>query len=292
LRLSTARDVRAADLIPLKFVEVTGGGGVPINTVQWGNPQGPPILFISAYSQTYLNFTAQMEDTALAREFHLIAFDLRGHGASGKPWDEASYADTKPWADDVAAIIRALGLDRPTLVAWSFGGVVAMDYVRHYGANDIAAINFVGTIAGFGTRPAPETSGRAALPSKGRLSNDIRSSIEGMPGLIDILTFKPLPADFRHLMLMSNMMTPAYVRRAILKHPWGNDDLLPRMTMPVLFSQGDKDPSTKMDSVIALSKRLPGSRVSVFKDTATSPFYEDTARFDRELAEFVRSAQR
>ena len=47
------------------------------------------------------------------------------------------------WADDVAAIISQLGLDRPVLVGWSYGAFVISDYVRTHGAERIAAIEFV-----------------------------------------------------------------------------------------------------------------------------------------------------
>lgn len=48
--------------------------------------------------------------------------DLRGHGESGRPEESRNYSDGDLWADDVAEVIDGLGLDRPTLVGWSYGG--------------------------------------------------------------------------------------------------------------------------------------------------------------------------
>jgi pimeloyl-ACP methyl ester carboxylesterase len=61
-------------------------------------------------------------------EFHVIAPDLRGFGAS-----EARIVDAtrglRDYADDLHELIEALGLERIHLVGWSMGGNVAIQYV-------------------------------------------------------------------------------------------------------------------------------------------------------------------
>jgi pimeloyl-ACP methyl ester carboxylesterase len=52
------------------------------------------------------------------------AVDLRGHGRSSKP--EGPY-DVGTVADDLAAVIEALGLDRPVAVGQSWGGNVVLE---------------------------------------------------------------------------------------------------------------------------------------------------------------------
>ncbi len=71
------------------------------------------------------------------------ACDLRGHGMSEAPLEPEHYTDARLWADDVAAIIEELRLDRPVLVGWSYGAFVICDFVRVYGQDQIAAIEFV-----------------------------------------------------------------------------------------------------------------------------------------------------
>ena len=87
---------------------VTGGGGLRLHVREWGDPAGPPILFIHGWSQNHLCWAPQYE-SALADEFRLIAFDLRGHGMSEAPLEPEHYTDGELWADDVAAIIDHLG---------------------------------------------------------------------------------------------------------------------------------------------------------------------------------------
>jgi pimeloyl-ACP methyl ester carboxylesterase len=56
----------------------------------------------------------------LASEFDVVAYDARGHGLSDAPDSSAYSADEL--ADDLLALVAALGLERPVLVGHSMGG--------------------------------------------------------------------------------------------------------------------------------------------------------------------------
>src|SRR5689334_15341198 len=96
---------------------VAGGGGLRLHVGEWGAVDGPAILLIHGWPQTHLCWARQYE-SALADEFRLIAYDLRGHGMSEAPLAAEHYTDDRLWADDIAAIIDALALDRSVLVGW------------------------------------------------------------------------------------------------------------------------------------------------------------------------------
>src|SRR4029450_11237565 len=127
---------------PAKIHTVQGGSGLRLHVREWGPADRPPILFIHGISQSHLCWT-QQDDRGLAEEFRLVAYDLRGHGMSQPPLEPEHYTDATLWADDVAAIIEQLRLDRPVLVGWSYGGFVICDYLRAHGQDRIAAIDFV-----------------------------------------------------------------------------------------------------------------------------------------------------
>ena len=143
----------------MKTREVRGGGGLRLHVREWGKADGPAILFIHGWSQNHLCWAKQYQ-SALADEFRLVAYDLRGHGMSEAPLEPEHYTNGKLWADDVAAIIDQLDLDRPVLVGWSYGSFVICDYVRTHGAERIAGIEFVEGVvklceAAFGTLIGP-----------------------------------------------------------------------------------------------------------------------------------------
>jgi non-heme chloroperoxidase len=93
-----------------KPLNVTTPDGLTISAQEYGNPNGPGIVFIHGFSQSHLSWMRQT-DSDLAKDFQIVTYDLRGHGNSDKPLDAARYRDSKAWGDEV--VIDAAGLKRP-----------------------------------------------------------------------------------------------------------------------------------------------------------------------------------
>jgi len=104
-----------------KAVSVKTPDGLTISAQDWGNPNGPEILFIHGFSQSHLSWIKQVTSNDLAKEFHMVTYDLRGHGNSDKPFEPERYKTSKYWGDEVQAVMDATGLKRPVLVGWSYG---------------------------------------------------------------------------------------------------------------------------------------------------------------------------
>ncbi|HEX7269933.1 MAG TPA: alpha/beta hydrolase [Streptosporangiaceae bacterium] len=68
---------------------------------------------------------------ALAERHQVIAVDLQGHGRTA---DIDRPIDIRLMADDIAALIDHLGLDKPDLVGYSLGGGVALQTAVKYPA--------------------------------------------------------------------------------------------------------------------------------------------------------------
>ena len=279
---------------PLEFSTVNGHGGVPLVVVQTGNKQGPAILFIHGYSQSYLSWEKQLNDAGLQKDFHLIAFDLRGHSASAKPTEAADYG-SEAWGGDVDAVIKATGDRKPVLVPWSYGGPVAMSYVRHHGVGGISGIDFVaaGTSLG-GANPPPYMSTPEAKERMGcfmaMTSADIMANLAATKWFVGSLTAKPLPSSETEQILIYNMLTPGYVRAAMFKFQSDNKDLQGKITVPVLITHGEKDGVVPYQISVDNKKYLPGSALSTYEGIGHAPFLEASARFNAELAAFVSSA--
>ena len=99
-----------------KAVSVKTPDGLTISAQDWGNPNGPEILFIHGFSQSHLSWIKQVTNSDLAKEFHMVTYDLRGHGNSDKPFEPERYKTSKYWGDEVQAVMDATGLKRPVLV--------------------------------------------------------------------------------------------------------------------------------------------------------------------------------
>jgi non-heme chloroperoxidase len=266
---------------------VTGGGGCQLHVEETGKPDGRPILFIHGFSQCRLSWSRQLRSD-LADDFRLVAVDNRGHGLSDKPRD--AYADSKLWADDIQAIITTLGLDRPVLSGWSYGGVIICDYVRHYGEDRIGGINLVAAISKLGTERAmsvitPEFV--ALVP--GFFSDDAVESVEALEALLRMAFHEvPGPTDY-YAMLGFNAIVPPYVRQALFSRSLENDDLLPRLRKPVLVTHGQDDAIVLPAAAEQHASAIPHARLSLYPRVGHAPFWEDADRFNRELREFVAS---
>jgi len=127
----------------MKTHSVTGGGGVRLLVMETGNTNGRPIVFLHGASQCHLQWERQL-NSSLADAHRLVALDMRGHGVSDKPRD--AYGDSRLWADDVNAVIQDLNLDHPVLSGWSYGPLVFLDYIRHYGEDQLGGLHFVGAV--------------------------------------------------------------------------------------------------------------------------------------------------
>jgi pimeloyl-ACP methyl ester carboxylesterase len=272
---------------------VAGGGGIPLNVVETGNPAGPAILFVHGMSQSYLAWLPQLR-SSLARTHRLVAFDLRGHGGSAKPWRPEDYADSRLWADDIAAVIAATGLERPVIVAWSYGGHAVLSYVRHYGTGQVGALDFTGTLAGLKQverQPGPDTEHLMA-GSKLRASRDLEENIDGYRQMADGLTAEPLPPDLDRIAFLTGLLHPGYVRRAMLSLPTQNADLAARLDVPVLLSMGRHDREWPIAACEQVAAMLPDARLSVYERSGHFPSAEDSGRFNAELASLVERRRR
>jgi non-heme chloroperoxidase len=271
--------------------EVQGGGGLRLHVREWGKTDGPPILFIHGLSQSHLCWAKQYQ-SPLAGEFRLVAYDLRGHGMSQAPLEPEHYSDAKLWADDVAAIIDQLRLDRPVLVGWSYGGFVICDYLRAHGQDGIGAIDFVaGGVklgeAAFGTLIGPGFLDHFA----DLVADDLPTNIRGMRGLVNAFPARPLPPEEVETLLCSAMVVPARIRANLGARQIDGDDVLRTLKVPLLVTQGRADTVVLPAMAEHVLATCPTAEASWYDGVGHTAHLEQPDRFNRELAALTRRAR-
>jgi non-heme chloroperoxidase len=271
----------------VKTHKITGGGGVALHVVETGNPKGRPILFIHGCSQCWLAWTRQMQSD-LADDYRLVAIDLRGHGLSDKPRE--GYADSRLWADDVQAAIQALRLDHPILCGWSYGPLVILDYIRHYGTDSIGGVNFVGGVTKLGGDEATSVLTPEFLSLvPGFFSTDIGGSVRSLEALLRMCFGRELLTEELYLMLGYNVSVPAYVRQALLSRSVNNDDLLPRISKPVLLTHGADDAAVKPAVVDQHKTGMAHAEIHMMPRAGHACFWNDALSFNRRLRQFAEN---
>jgi non-heme chloroperoxidase len=274
----------------MKSHKITGGGGTQLHVVDSGNVQGQPILYIHGFSQCGLAWSRQM-NSDLARDYRLVAMDMRGHGLSDKP--PRGYDDTKLWADDVNSVIESLRLDRPVLCGWSYGSLVILDYIRHFGEDRIAGVHFVAAITKLGSEDAiavltPEFLG--LVP--GFFSTEVKESVSSLEGLLRMCFAREAAVQDLFLMLGYNVSVPPYVRQALFSRSVNNDDVLPRIRKPVLITHGANDAIVKPSVVNQHQASLAHAEIHIMENAGHAPFWDDAASFNPRQRAFFESLSR
>jgi len=277
-----------ATTAPAALERLATPDGVSVSVSEWGNPAGPEILFIHGLAQCTLSFRRQYESD-LARDFRLVAYDLRGHGLSDKPGDPAFYQDGRRWADEVRAVITGKRLSRPVLVGWSLGGRVLRQYLMHYGDRALSGVNFLAC------RPfeMPEVVGPGSQAMAEDRSRDLEGRIAACVAFLRACYAKPPgEADFVEAVAY-NFMLPMEVRAAI--GAWSTDpDAVRRafgaVRVPTWVTHGRRDRLILPAAAAMTAAAIKGATISWFDECGHSPFYEDAPRYNRELAAFAVSA--
>lgn len=268
--------------------KVEGGGGLKLHVAETGPADAPAILFLHGWSQSHLCWSKQFDST-LAEEFRLVAIDLRGHGDSEAPLEPECYSDGALWADDVRNVVDALTLDRPVVVAWSYGGFVLSDYLRVYGDDGIAGINFVGAavVSGkpwFGSHIGADFLKYAPLA----FTEDETAARQAISDFLDACFAIPVSAEDKARALDWNMRVHPRVRQSLLRRTVDFTPELAKLSKPTLVSYGDCDTIMMPAMAHLIGETAPTSRLSEYSGVGHLPFMEEPARFNEELAAFGR----
>jgi pimeloyl-ACP methyl ester carboxylesterase len=97
--------------------------GVAIHYEEHGH--GPAILLSHGYSATCRMWDGQI--AVLQDRYRVIAWDMRGHGQSDYPTDAAAYSEAAT-VEDMAAILRACGVQRAVIGGLSLGGYMSLAF--------------------------------------------------------------------------------------------------------------------------------------------------------------------
>ncbi|MEV7024709.1 SDR family oxidoreductase [Kitasatospora sp. NPDC093558] len=119
-------------------------GGLPLAVYEQGDPDAPTVLLVHGYPDTH----AVWDDVAadLARDHHVVRYDVRGAGRSAAPATRDGYR-LEQLADDLFAVADAVSPDRPVhVVAHDWGSVQSWEAVTSPGAE--ARIASYTTISG------------------------------------------------------------------------------------------------------------------------------------------------
>jgi non-heme chloroperoxidase len=277
---------------PRKSIRVLGADGVAIAAQAWGSADGPAVLLIHGFLGGRFSWTPLLLGPLSARA-NLITVELRGHGASDKPTSPSAYADGRIWAEDLAAVISAFELERFVLCAHSYGGVVALDYLRHKGRAQVAGLMLLAAAA-----EPPGVSVDHFHPDtipalQGSVGEDLSQRVGAISTFVRMISRKPLPAELHDaLIAQGTISSPAMVMGAFSRPPVSNSDVLARLEVPVVVAVGSHENVVTQALVDHVARTVSDGRSHCLDDVGHLPQIEATSTIEGLLAELIEAAAR
>lgn len=267
---------------------LTGGGGLTLSLLDSGAGPGLPIVFIHGFSQSALSWRQQFASPLLDRH-RLVAPDLRGHGESDKPLEAGHYTDSGLWAEDVAALIASIGAPQVLLVGWSYGGLVVCDYLRRFGAQQVAGVAFVSAVTKVGSPDAMALLGpKLTRHIPALFSDDATEAVRTLGQFVRDCEAAPLSDSVFYETLGFNCATPPAVRLGLFSRQLDNDDVLASLQQrPVMLVHGSEDGILLPAGSQHIQSLVPAARLHVIPGVGHAAFREAPDVFNRLLADFA-----
>ena len=222
---------------------------------------GHPLVLLHGATDTHKLWDKFIPE--LSKIFRVITPDTRGHGRTINPDGVLSYQQL---ADDLAAFIQALDLDKPFVFGYSDGGQAALDLGLRY----------------------PDLTGGLILGGVWyRFSEEYQSSLKVSgfmgPGEIDFQVFeKNAPADWKERMAKAHPHSdpnyPVFLLRELAVLFWtplhySASDFL-RISAPTLILMGEKDEMVPPAEARELADLIPGARIEIIPGATHSGVFD------------------
>jgi pimeloyl-[acyl-carrier protein] methyl ester esterase len=255
----------------------------------YGNAKGKALIFIHGWIMSSIVWIRQNESLS---NYKLIFIDLRGHGESSEVKGPYFFSQ---FTEDLECLIFELKLEKPILVGWSMGAMIALEYVKTR-SSSLAGLVLVSATASFmkssnlkvGVHPS-----RVKKLKEG-LTQDYKKRM--MLFCESVFTQKERGCDenikFLKINYESHGFPPSYdVVNETLEELlcWNKSDWLwlKDVVTPSLIVHGAKDNVVPTESGRVLNSFIPNSKFVIFDEAGHAPFISESERFNNELTLFV-----
>ncbi len=243
---------------------------------------GPPVLFVHGFP---FDRTMWRHQLATLSRWKRIAPDLRGVGASSAPPPADGYSVTR-YADDLAAVLDALGAPPVVACGLSLGGYIVFELLRRYPER-------VRGVVLADTRPEADSAearrGRDELAALAEREGRDAVVERLLPRLLAPATRATQPEVVEQVREMARRWSvPGLVGalRALRDRP-DSTDTLRRVRLPALVLVGSDDAVSPPPVVEAMAKLIPGAEFHVVSAAGHLAPLEQPLVTSRLVADFL-----
>jgi len=254
--------------------------GIGIN-YRIDGPEGAPWVTMSnSLATTHRMWDAQMD--TFTRQYRVLRYDKRGHGATDVAPGPYSF---ELLADDVLALLDALGITRTHFVGLSMGGMTGMTMaLRRPGVLRSLVLCDTTSKDPLGD-PALWQQRIDAVNAGGSMEPLVESTVARFL-TADTVKNRPAIADAVRAMVRSTPVA-GYVAccQAIAK--LNLTHRLPEIAIPTMVVVGADDPATTVDMARTIHQGIAGSKLVILKDAAHLSNLEQPAAFNEAVLGFL-----
>ena len=250
--------------------------------------EGPAtILFIHGNSASKSIFNKQFE-SSLADRYHLVAFDLPGHGESDNAEDPQNTYTISAYARLVGELVNTLQPKSLVLVGWSLGGHIAIEAAAQ--GLPLAGIVISGTPP---VGPGVEHMGEAFIPSESM-------GLTGKPDFTDeeVVAFANEGmggAEFVNDEVLKAVARTDGIARQTMLVDWSTPGaghehraFIAQWSQPIAVLQGQQDAFVSSDYLQSLEwNNLWRGEIQFFEGIGHAPFWQNPEQFNDLLGSFL-----
>jgi len=220
----------------------------------------------------------------LARDYHVVALDVRGHGASS--WDGNDFS-IEDLADDSAQALQEIGVKRAAVLGMSMGGCVAMAIATRH-PQLVDRLILADTTADYGPGKQQAWAQRAATavgkPRPQQLSFQLErwfspEFIEADPAEVERVSAVFVATD-----------STAHAAACRALGQFEHTAELAKIVCPTLILVGEDDQATPVPMALGLHAGIAGSTLSVLARTRHMSLVENRQSW-QQVRDFLRGDQ-
>jgi 3-oxoadipate enol-lactonase len=258
-------------------------GSIMLNYERQGS--GEPLVLIPYLAADHACYAFQVAD--YAKHFTCISIDLRGTGESD---DQARAYTTQDLADDVAALMQAIGIDKAHVAGLSLGAATGMWLAARYPDR----VKSLSLHSGW---PATDGYVRTIVSGWQLMAKALNSTAEMVIAGIFPWCFTPelYVQKPDYIEALSDFVrgrpaqrVDAFIRQsdAVIAHDV--EAQLARIVAPTQITFGRHDAITSTRFAERLTNGIAHSQLHVFDDCSHAPIYENVAVFNATTLAFLR----
>ena len=251
--------------------------------------KGTPIVFVHEFSGDHRSWEGQMRH--FSRRYRCIAYNARGYPPSEVPASVSSYS----WlaaVDDIAGVMRHLGIGRAHIVGCSMGAYATLQFGLHYPRR---ALSLTSVSAGAGSDPgrqaefvrASEATARSLIADGlGPAMRKYRTA----PNRIQLERKDPRAfAEFFERFAEHSPLGHANTLRGVqMRRPtlYSLRARLARLKVPLHVVVGDEDDGS-LGPGLFIKRACPAARLTIVPGTGHVVNVEEPALFNRLTEDFL-----